>query len=106
MRYEEFVGIAALKWHARSEENQVEEIDEAFRLFLGRKGKGRADREGEVRITVGDLKQIARELKLEDQVGEAALRDMINEANGGEGAGKGVGRREFEGVMRRAGVFN
>ncbi|MCJ1248971.1 hypothetical protein MMC30_006192 [Trapelia coarctata] len=103
VRYEEFVGIAALKWHARSEESQVEEIDEAFQLFLGRKGKGR---EGEVRITVGDLKRIARELKLENEVGEAALRDMINEANGEEGAGKGVGRGEFEGVMRRAGVFS
>lgn len=111
-RYEEFVAVAALKWHARGEESRAEEVDDAFRLFLGSKGKARADRPGgmggtdEVRITLHDLKRIARELKLENEVGEGVLRDMLNEANGGEGAGRGVGRGEFEGVMRRAGVFS
>jgi len=105
-RYEEFVAVAALKWHARGEESRGEEVEEAFRLFLGRRGKGRAGEEGEMRITMHDLKRIARELKLEDEVGESGLRDMLNEANGGEGAGRGVGRGQFEGVMRRAGVFS
>jgi hypothetical protein len=54
---------------------------------------------------LADLKRVARELKLEGEVGKGLLEDMINEANGGEGAGRGVGRREFEEVMRRAGVF-
>jgi len=44
-------------------------------------------------------------LKMEGECGEGVLRDMILEANGGAGVGKGVGREEFEGVMRRAGVF-
>lgn len=73
------------------------EVDEAFRLFVG----GGNDRE-EV-ITLGMLKRVARDLK--EEVSDGVLRDMILEANGGAGVGKGVRRGEFEGVMRRAGVF-
>ena len=51
------------------------------------------------------LRRVARELKMDGEVGEAVLRDMILEANGGSGVGAGVGRDQFEGVMRRAGVF-
>ena len=47
------------------------------------------------------MKTVARALK--EDVDEEVLRDMILEANGGAGVGKGVERDEFEGVMRRAG---
>lgn len=46
---------------------------------------------------------VARLLK--DDVKESVLKDMLLEANGGAGVGKGVSKREFEGVMRRAGVW-
>ena len=68
----------------------------AFRLFARGEGQGR--------ITMGDLRRVARELK--EDVGEQVLRDMIMEANGGGGVNKGVGVGEFEGVMRRVGVFS
>jgi hypothetical protein len=38
-------------------------------------------------------------------VTEEVLRDMILEANGGAGVGRGVRKGEFDGVMRRAGVW-
>lgn len=94
--YEHFVAVAALKLQSRSEESQREEVEMAFRLFARGEGQGR--------ITVADLRRVARELK--EEVGEQVLRDMIMEANGGGGASKGVGVGEFEGVMRRAGVFS
>jgi hypothetical protein len=49
------------------------------------------------------LRRVARELK--EDVSEEVLRDMILEANGGASVARGVKREEFEGVMRRAGVF-
>jgi hypothetical protein len=54
-------------------------------------------------LTLGHLKRVAMTLK--QDVEEDLLRDMILEANYGAGIGKGVGRREFEEVMRRAGVW-
>ncbi|KAI4159094.1 MAG: hypothetical protein LQ342_006871 [Letrouitia transgressa] len=100
-------------------QHEREEVDEAFRLFVGHGGRGgdggggrgRAKAKGkgkdqEERITLEMLRSVARALK--EDVDEGVLRDMILEANGGAGdlgVGKGVGRREFEGVMRRAGVF-
>lgn len=96
MRYEHFVAVAALKMQSRSEESQREEVEMAFRLFARGEGRGR--------ITMADLRRVARELK--EDVGEEVLRDMIMEANGGGGVNKGVGVGEFEGVMRRAGVFS
>lgn len=42
---------------------------------------------------------------LKEDVDENVLRDMILEANGGAGVGKGVEKEEFEGVMRRANVW-
>lgn len=51
------------------------------------------------------LRRVAKELKMDGEAGEAVLKDMILEANGGAGVGVGVGREEFEGVMRRAGIF-
>lgn len=91
--YEHFVAIAALKLESRSEASKRDEVEEAFRLFS----------EGRERITVQDLRRVAAVLK--EGVGEGVLGDMVLEANGGEGVGKGVKVREFEGVMRRAGVF-
>jgi hydroxyacylglutathione hydrolase len=97
--YPNFVAIAALKMHAREddEDGKRGEVDDAFGLFVGG-SEGR-----EERITLGHLKRVAALLK--EEVDEAVLKDMILEANGGAGVGKGVGREEFEGVMRRAGVW-
>ncbi|RKU42469.1 hypothetical protein DL546_004897 [Coniochaeta pulveracea] len=98
--YPNFVAIAALKLHAREddEEGKRGEVDDAFGLFVSANGQGR-----EERITLGHLKRVAALLK--EEVDEAVLKDMILEANGGAGVGKGVGKEEFEGVMRRAGVW-
>jgi hypothetical protein len=52
---------------------------------------------------MGCLKRVARELK--EDVPDQILRDMLLEANGGSGVGRGVEIKDFEGVMRRAGVF-
>jgi hypothetical protein len=70
-------------------------VDEAFRLF--------ASGGGEDKITLATLKRVARALK--EEVDEDVLRDMILEANGGTGVGRGVNKEEFEGIMRRAGVW-
>jgi hypothetical protein len=70
-------------------------VDEAFKLF--------ASGGGEDMITLATLKGVARALK--EEVDEDVLRDMILEANGGTGVGRGVNREEFEGIMRRAGVW-
>lgn len=94
--YPSFVAICALKLHSRDREDVQEEVDDAFKLFTGKD-------EVEGRITLAHLKRVAALLK--EEVDEAVLRDMILEANGGAGVGTGVGREEFEGVMRRAGVW-
>jgi len=49
------------------------------------------------------LKRVAKLLK--EDVSEEVLKDMILEANGGAGVGRGVGKEEFEGVLRRAGIW-
>ncbi|KAM0285992.1 hypothetical protein ACHAQH_001181 [Verticillium albo-atrum] len=95
--YEEFLAIAALKLHARADDDGAREaeVDEAFRLFSGGRGEGV--------ITLGDLKRVAAVLK--EDVDESVLRDMVLEANAGAGVQVGVGRTEFEEVMRRAGAW-
>jgi hypothetical protein len=70
-------------------------VDEAFRLFISGGG--------EEKITLATLKRVARSLK--EDVDEELLRDMILEANGGAGVGRGVEKEEFENVLRRAGVW-
>lgn len=105
--FETFFAVAALKIQSRvdgeedmqeqDEEGEQElagrgEVMEAFRLFT----RG----EGEV-ITLQHLKRVARELR--EDVDEKTLRDMLREANGGDGAVVGI--EEFRDVMRRAGVF-
>ncbi|KAK7540417.1 EF-hand superfamily Ca2+-modulated protein [Phyllosticta citricarpa] len=76
------------------------EVREAYRLF---KGAGQP----QAPITVADLKRVARELR--EDVDDDMLWDMVLEANGEArgkaGVAKGVTLEEFEGVMRRAGVF-
>lgn len=42
---------------------------------------------------------------LKEDVDEELLKDMILEANGGAGVARGVKMDEFDGVMRRAGVW-
>ena len=92
--YEHFLAIAAIKMRTRNDDPAAreEEVAKAFRLFT--KGQERE-------ITLNDLRRVARELR--EEVPDSLLKDMIREAKGG-GLG-GVGTEEFEGVMRRAGVF-
>ena len=99
--YEPFLAIAALKMHQREDEEEDgegetrKEVVDAFQLFVGEAG-------GDV-LTLGHLKRVCMTLKQE--VDEALLRDMIDEANGGKGVGKGVRLEEFEGLMRRLGML-
>jgi Ca2+-binding EF-hand superfamily protein len=70
------------------------EVDTAFQLFTrGTDGP----------ITLSHLRRIARELK--EDSGDALLRDMILEANGGAGVDAGVSLEQFHDIMLRAGVF-
>lgn len=70
------------------------EVDTAFQLFTrGTDGP----------ITLSHLRRIARELK--EDSGDALLRDMILEANGGAGVDAGVSLEQFHEIMLRAGVF-
>lgn len=97
--YASFVAVCALKLHARehTSEEHAREVDEAFALFAG----GAADAPA---ITMAHLKRVAAVLR-EDDISEDLLRDMILEANGGGGIGRGVKKDEFDNVMRRAGVW-
>ncbi len=94
--YSSFVAICALKMHAKKDDNAAkeEEVEEAFHLFTN-------GTEGPITMTM--LKRVAASLK--EDVSEDLLRDMILEANGGVGVGRGVRKEEFEVVMRRAGVW-
>ncbi len=99
--YEDFVAVAALQLQQRDDDDVAEEVDSAFQLFLEAGGE-----EGRERITVNGLRRVAKALG--EVVKEEVLRDMVMEANGmgPEGLAKGVGREEFDGVMRRAGFFS
>ncbi|KAK0101297.1 hypothetical protein ONS95_006474 [Cadophora gregata] len=94
--YSSFVAICALKFHSRSRtsDSHNKEVDEAFAMF-GVKGDGK--------ITLSTLRKVASMLK--EEVDDELLRRMILEANGGAGVAQGVDRDEFEGIMRRAGVW-
>ena len=91
------MAICALKLHARDDgdEAHLQEVNDAFALFTG----GNVDGS----ITLAHLKRVAAVLK--EEVYDELLRDMILEANGGSGVGKGVKKDEFEKVMQRAGVW-
>ncbi|KAL9060725.1 MAG: hypothetical protein Q9162_000429 [Coniocarpon cinnabarinum] len=85
------------------------EIDHAFALFttpIPSSGKFEPGVQEGRKISLADLKRVARELR--EDVDDSVLKTMLLEANGGEGNGgvlDGVGREEFESVMKRAGVF-
>ena len=96
--YESFLAVAALKMRSKDggedEDEKAREVEEGYKLFTnGADGP----------ITLSHLKRIARVLR--EDVPEEVLKDMILEANGGGGVGKGVQREEFREVMGRAGVF-
>ncbi len=96
--YEPFFAICALKFHAQQDQETSEAheraVDEAFRLFTN-------NQDGP--ITLAHLRRVAAVLK--EEVDEELLKDMILEANGGAGVARGVKADEFDGVMRRAGVW-
>lgn len=100
-----FVAICALKLHARdadqSEQRHTLEVDGAFGLFTGTDAATGAPQSSA--ITMAHLRRVAAVLK--EDVDEDLLRDMILEANGGAGVGRGVRKGEFERVMVRAGVW-
>lgn len=103
--YEDFVGVAALQLLARNDAELEEEVENAFRLFMeAGEEKGKEDKRRE-RITVNGLRRVAKALG--ENIKEDVLRDMVMEANGmgPEGIGKGVGREDFEGIMRRIGML-
>ena len=91
------------------QEKERAEIDHAFALFttpIPTSGKFQPDSKDDRKITLADLKRVTRELR--ENVDEKVLKMMLLEANGGEGDKGvlgGVGREEFEIVMKRAGVF-
>ncbi|KAK4103913.1 hypothetical protein N658DRAFT_465635 [Parathielavia hyrcaniae] len=123
--YPAFLSVCALQLHARRQDDDDEssfeahqaELDEAYALFTG----GGSIGDPPAVITLACLKRIAALLRLDQNssgggggnkdgdrglvVTEEVLRDMILEANGGAGVGKGVRKEEFDGVMRRAGVW-
>lgn len=92
--YEHFIAIAALKLHAKHEDPEAmsEEVVKAYRLFT--KGQQRD-------INLNDLRRVAKELR--EDVPDNVLKDMVREAT--SGGLHGVSMEDFEGVMRRAGVF-
>ncbi|KAL1956045.1 hypothetical protein VTO42DRAFT_7860 [Malbranchea cinnamomea] len=92
--YEPFLSVAALKLHSRTEDSISADVEHAYRLFT---------RGSDGPITLSHLRRVARELK--EDVSDELLRDMIQEANGGEGISKGVTMEQFRDVMLRAGVF-
>ncbi|KAK3378463.1 ef-hand superfamily Ca2+-modulated protein [Podospora didyma] len=96
--YPAFVAVCALKLHGqeRTSEAHARELDEAFALFAGAANAPA--------IMMADLKRVAAILR-EDDISDDLLRDMILEANGGAGVGRGVKKDEFDGVLRRAGVW-
>lgn len=95
-QYSSFIAICALKMRAKDNDISAkdEEVEQGYLLFTnGTEGP----------VTMAHLKRVAAVLK--EDISEDLLRDMILEANGGAGVGKGVGREEFGEVMKRAGVW-
>ncbi|EZF35999.1 hypothetical protein H101_00474 [Trichophyton interdigitale H6] len=92
--YEHFLSVAALKLHNRSEDSISAEVEHAYSLFThGTEGP----------ILMSHLRAVAKSLK--EDVSEELMKDMIREANGGDGIQSGVTIEQFKDVMKRAGVF-
>ncbi|KAK2861141.1 hypothetical protein FQN49_004507 [Arthroderma sp. PD_2] len=92
--YEHFLSIAALKLHNRSEDSISAEVEHAYGLFThGTEGP----------ILISHLRAVAKSLK--EDVSEDLMKDMIREANGGDGIQAGVSIEQFKDVMNRAGAF-
>jgi hypothetical protein len=68
-----------------------------------KKSRRRGAEEEEEKITLEMLRGIAKDIRVE--VDDELLMDLILEANRGCGVSKGVGKGEFEEVMRRAGIW-
>lgn len=103
--YEDFVAVAALQLLARNDADLEEEVETAFQLFMeAGEETGKEDKRLE-RITVNGLRRVAKALG--EKINEDVIRDMVMEANGmgPEGIGKGVGREDFGGIMRRIGML-
>ncbi|KAK0615970.1 hypothetical protein B0T17DRAFT_497324, partial [Bombardia bombarda] len=103
--YPSFVAICALKLQNRDQTSEAHqrEVDEAFALFTASGAEG--DEPPPSVITLAHLRRVAAVLREDENVDEELLKDMILEANGGAGVGKGVRKDEFDGVLRRAGVW-
>ncbi|CAK7202346.1 hypothetical protein SEUCBS139899_005069 [Sporothrix eucalyptigena] len=105
--YSSFVAICALQMRTRADRTssaeQAQEVDEAFKLFVGHGQSQSASSSHNNVITMAHLRRIAATLK--EDVADDVLRDMVLEANGGAGVTQGVDRDAFENVMRRAGVW-
>ncbi|ESZ96080.1 calmodulin [Sclerotinia borealis F-4128] len=107
--YRHFLAVCAIKFHSRTRtsDSHKQDVDDAFRLFTdaGQRGKKNGGEEGDdmEKITLASLKRVAKMLK--EDVDEDLLVSMLLEANGEEGAAKGVTRDDFEDVMRRAGMW-
>jgi centrin-1 len=85
--FDMFLDIVAIKMQQR---DQSEVVDTAFRLF---------DVNDTGKITLHDLRRIAKELG--EDIKEEGLMDMMVEA----GNLDGIGRKQFEEVMGRAGMW-
>lgn len=119
--YDQFLNVAALKMRGtldelvysielmwRVDRDTQEEVEKAFQLFTSGK-------EGPIKLE--DLRRIADKLK--EELTDDQLRDMLSEASDNPGRGVNMSvslpqsqkaslrlnRREFEGVMKRAGVL-
>lgn len=90
--YGMFLEVAALKMKDR---DQKLEVQRAFDLFKGGTGDDGP-------ITIADLRRVATQLK--ENVTDQQLKDMLDEACSKE-VGRGVNLRDFEAVMKRAGML-
>ncbi|KAK6536531.1 hypothetical protein TWF281_000759 [Arthrobotrys megalospora] len=88
--YELFLEVAAMKIKDR---DKKEEVEKAFSLFTG------GDDEGP--ITLQHLRKVAKVLN--ENVSDDTLKDMLREASAG--GGMDVNKRDFEDVMKRAGIL-
>jgi Ca2+-binding EF-hand superfamily protein len=96
--YSPFLSYAALNLHHNDDEDEdhSEEVQDAYNLFTNNTSGP---------ISLAHLRRVARLLK--EEVSDDVLKDMLVEANGEtrDGWKRGVGVEDFEGVMKRAGVF-